>query len=382
MSPRPRVALLTNLIAPYRAPVYRALAEPFELGIYYDRESAHAYRPEWANSPLNLEAAQVKPCAGWSVRRRWAVAGQPGVFEERAFNVTPGFWRALCRFRPAAIITNEMGARTLIALLYGAWRRVPVWVWWGGTRHTERNCPRVKHWVRWVITRWVRHWISYGATSTEYLRDWGVPHDRILQIQNCVEESRYRDPVAPLWVLTPRPVLLHVGRLVGLKGVDRLLTAAAALQREGAEFSLLLVGSGPEQPALERQARDLGLRHVRFESARPPADMPAVYRSADCLVFPTLQDVWGLVINEALWSGLPVISSVYAGCAKELLPAEALFDPLDPAEFKAALRRAISGQIPPPDWGRLKTKDEVATLIVEDLHRVLDRQSTSTQRPT
>jgi glycosyltransferase involved in cell wall biosynthesis len=304
------------------------------------------------------------------------------VYDQQYVHIAPGYFLDLVRSAPEAIITNEMGFRTLLALLYGTLWRKPVWVWWGGTQHTEQKIGRLRRLFRSVIARWAKHWISYGATSTEYLTSLGIPRSRVVQIQNCVDERRFAAPAPAALDLRPRPVLLHVGQFVGRKGISQFLRCAAELQREGLVFSIVLVGSGPNRERVQQLVGELGLSHVNFLPPQPPAAMPGIYRSANCLVFPTLEDVWGLVVNEALWAGLPVIGSVYAGCAKELLPAEALFDPLDPAEFKAALRRAILGQIPPPDLRRLKTKDEVAALIVEDLRRVLNRQSTPTQGPT
>ena len=61
--------------------------------------------------------------------------------------------------------------------------------------------------------------------------------------------------------------------------------------------------------------------------------MPGVYRSGDALILPTLSDVWGVVANEAVLSGIPVLCSKYAGCAKELLTEESVFDPEDAPEF-------------------------------------------------
>jgi glycosyltransferase involved in cell wall biosynthesis len=90
------------------------------------------------------------------------------------------------------------------------------------------------------------------------------------------------------------------------------------------------------------------------------------------LVFPTRDDVWGLVTNEALWSGLPVLVSVYAGCAKELVPPESTFDPLDEADFATKLRLAVAGQLPPPDLKRLQRIGTVSDRLVNELERVLE----------
>jgi glycosyltransferase involved in cell wall biosynthesis len=374
VAPPPRVALLVNFISPYRAPVYRCLADAFTLTVFHGKEMTRALRPEWKYFRAELGPARIKESWGIVFRRRWLHEQTGALYEERPFHMTFGYLWDLIRYRPAAVISNEMGVRTLIALFYSTLWRKPLWVWWGGTRHTEAAVGGFKRIVRRFLAGWVKHWISYGASSTEYLRSIGVAADHILEIQNCVDEDLFRQQVPPSLAISPRPVLLHVGRLVGLKGIDRLLCAAAQLQREGEKFSLALVGSGPETQHLETLAAQLELRHTQFLPPQPPSAMPGVYRSADCLVFPTLQDVWGLVVNEAMWCGLPVVASVHAGCASELLPAEAIFDPDDREAFVAVLRRAIRGQIPAPDLSRLKTKQQVASLIIADIQRVLENR--------
>ena len=95
--------------------------------------------------------------------------------------------------------------------------------------------------------------------------------------------------------------------------------------------------------------------------------MTAVYRSGDVLVFPTLDDVWGLVVNEALWSDLPVLVSVYAGCARELVAPESTFDPMDPADFAMKLTRAVTAQLPRPDRTLLRRHGEVSGIILQEL---------------
>ena len=170
-------------------------------------------------------------------------------------------------------------------------------------------------------------------------------------------------------MIEPRPVVLHVGQFIERKGIGSLLEAAAVLQKQGCEFSLLLVGSGRDKPAIERRAQALGLKNVHFQPAQAPEKMASVYRSADLLVFPTLEDVWGLVANEAVLSGIPVLCSKYAGCAPELFTSENIFSPEDPNEFARKLRDAISGGLSRADPTRLKTTRQIAAEVVQELNR-------------
>jgi len=353
---KPRVALLTNLVSPYRRPVFARMARQLSLTLLHGKMESN--RP-WPEAPLPGACDRV--VAGWTFRWTRRLAGR--VCDRRYLHIEPGYIPELLRARPEAIITIEIGFRTAVALIYGALFRIPVWVWWGGTLHTEQNLSRLRRTIRFLAARCVRHWISYGATSTEYLLSLGVPRRRILQIQNCVDEAMFPGNTRPALDLHPKPVLLHAGRLVAGKGVAGFLETAARLQKQGASFSILLVGGGPDEALLRRRAAQLQLRNLHFVPSQPPEAMASFYRSADVLVFPTLDDVWGLVANEAILSGLPVLCSKYAGCAQELFGEECIFDPADPDAFADALRRAIAGTLPLVPRSRLLTAGQVGDMI-------------------
>ena len=372
-NPKSKLCLMLNMISPARIPLYSALADRFDLLILHG--GAEANRAGWQAAERALPNARVRRVWGWQLPRirRQRGTAPAAVFDRQFTHISPGCLGHLLRFRPDAVIANEMGLRTLIALAYGSLFRKPVWVWWGGTLHTERSAGRIRRALRRLISHRARHWISYGRTSTEYLRSIGVPAQRILEIQNAVDERRFAAPTAPAFLIRPRPVLLHVGQLIARKGIELLLHSAAALQREGLEFSLLIVGGGPSRQSLQRLAVSLGLKNVRFEPSQPPERMPAVYRSADALIFPTLEDVWGLVANEAILSGLPVLCSCYAGCAYELFPPESIVDPADSEEFKAKLRLAVQGHLPPPDPSRLRTTPQLAAALIHAVEASLAR---------
>jgi glycosyltransferase involved in cell wall biosynthesis len=358
-----KACLLVNMISPARLRLYSALADHFDLLVLHG--GAEANRSAWRDAEKALPNARVKRAWGWQVSQNQEDSGS--IIDRRFVHVTPGYIASLLQFHPDVIVTNEMGFRTVIALAYGALFRRPVWVWWGGTPHTERNIGPARKILRRMISRWARHWISYGRSSTDYLVSLGIAKKNILEIQNAVDEDRFAKGTEKEFEVQPKPVLLHVGQLIARKGVALLLQAAASLQCEGSEFSLLLVGSGADERPLKEMTQSLSLRNVHFCPERTPERMPAVYRSADLLVFPTIEDVWGLVVNEAILSGLLVLCSRHAGCAQELLPAENVFDPRNPEEFKEKLRAAIAGRISKPDRSRLRTTPQLAGRLIQAL---------------
>lgn len=362
-----KLALLTNMIAPYRLPLYSVLADQFDVLLLHGGKEAN--RDSWSSLEGALPNARVVRAWGWQIRHAKKINGE--VFDEKFIHVTPGFISHLLRFRPDAIISSEMGFRSMIALVYGTVFRKPVWIWWGGTLHSERNIGPLRKILRKAFTLWTDHWVTYGQTSTEYLLRLGVKRDRILQSQNAIDEERFKATVEPAWAILPRPVVLHVGQFIERKGIGSLLDAAASLQQRGCEFSLLLVGNGRDKQALERRVSALGLKNVHFRPAQIPDRMPSVYRSADVLVFPTLEDVWGLVANEAILSGMPVLCSKYAGCAPELFEPENIFSPEDSNEFSQKLGAAISGRLSKTDHGRLKPTKQLGRELVQELNRFI-----------
>ena len=362
-----KLALLTNMIAPYRLPLYSVLGDHFDLLVLHGGKEAN--RDFWGNAEDILANAKVVRAWGWQIRFKQKLDGK--VFNDRLFHITPGVIWHLLRFRPDAVISTEMGFRSAVALAYGTIFRKPVWIWWAGTRHSERKIDPFRRLIRRIFRLLVDRWITYGQSATEYLRSLGVKGDRILQSQNSVDEKQFSAKAEPAWVIQPRPVVLHVGRLIELKGIRSLLDAAAILQGKGYEFSLLLVGDGREKQTLKRRARALGLNNVHFQPAQPQEKMLSVYRSADLVVFPTLQDVWGVVANEAILAGVPMLCSKYAGCATELFPPENIFSPDDLNDFCQKLGAAICNGLPMPDPGRLKTTNQLGREMVRELNTFL-----------
>jgi glycosyltransferase involved in cell wall biosynthesis len=372
MSAKLRLALVLNVIAPARLALYSGLARHFDLHIIHGAHESN--RSSWKSMEEQVPEAVATTAWGWQFRMARRAEGQ--VIDSQHIHIRPGILRELLQFRPNAVISNEMGFRSVVSLLYGMIFRIPVWIWWGGTLHTERHIGIARKALRFFISRSVSHWISYGASSTEYLISLKVPQSRIVEIQNPVDERQFADaPAAAEFDLQPRPVLLCIGQLIARKGIALFLQAAARLQAEGEVFSILLVGDGPDKVALEQKVTDLGLRHVSFHKSRRPGELPAVYRSADALIFPTLEDVWGLVANEAILSGLPVLCSQYAGCARELFPPQNIFDPEDEDEFVRKLRNAVHGQLAPADPSRLVSN----AANLEKLVRAIQSTLPSTQ---
>jgi glycosyltransferase involved in cell wall biosynthesis len=153
--------------------------------------------------------------------------------------------------------------------------------------------------------------IAVSPTVARRLRAWGVPGSRIELIPNAVDLIQYRfDPsrrVAVrhrLGIPTDRFVVGFVGRLVSGKRTDVVLRAV----RGQPGVTVLVVGEGPQRPALTRLAAVLG---VDATFTGESADVPALMSAMDVVVSPSPEETFGLAVVEALASGLPVL---YTSC--------------------------------------------------------------------
>ncbi len=163
---RPRLALLTNVLSPYRVPVYERIAEVFDLTVVLSGREDN--RPDWDKRGDGTYPFNIVRLKGRQFRYRQSQGGR--FLDTGRVHINPGVVACLAKLRPDAVISVEMGFRSLSALVYGKLRRRPVWIWWGGTLHTESDISRSRKLLRKVFAKVAKRWISYGKTSTEYLQ--------------------------------------------------------------------------------------------------------------------------------------------------------------------------------------------------------------------
>ena len=313
-----RVALLTEIISPYRIPVLNELAADrrIELDVFFfaETESRRRWRVTWEQIRF-----QYRVLPGFLVAHR---------YQHGPIFLNPGILVALWRGKYQTVIFFGYHHPTIwIALLWCRLSGVRALLWSESTLMDSRSTGRVIEWIKRRIVRLCDGFVAAGKAQVDYLKYLGAPADQIWIAPDAVDsdfftnqsqvfKNRRKEIKQALNV--DGPIILYVGRLLDAKGVPDLL---AAFERITAQTgaTLFLVGDGPKLDRYQEICRVRKLTSVRFEGFRPQEELPKYYGIADLLVFPTRSDPWGLVLNEAMCAGLPVVASSAAGATADLV---------------------------------------------------------------
>ncbi|MCW2249607.1 glycosyltransferase involved in cell wall biosynthesis [Azospirillum fermentarium] len=171
-----------------------------------------------------------------------------------------------------------------------------------------------------------------GTRNAAYYRQNGIPDQRMFLVPYAVDNAFFQNRSAAAGRQSPDlrrelgldmnvPVILFVARLLELKRPDTLLAAYARIAggAEAEQPYLVFVGDGPMHESLAAEAARLGLNRVRFAGFEGQLRLPAYYAMADVFVLPSEWEPWGLVVNEAMSCGVPVIVSDRVGCQTDLV---------------------------------------------------------------
>jgi glycosyltransferase involved in cell wall biosynthesis len=199
-----------------------------------------------------------------------------------------------------------------------------------------------------------------GTPQREYLEELGMPRSRIFHGWDVVDNDFYithseharREADALRNRLgLPEKYFLAVNRFIDVKNLRRLVEAYAAYRKAAGAgaWKLVLTGDGPLKPQILEWRRHHGLEDdLLLPGFKQYAELPAYYALAGAFVLASTSETWGLVVNEAMASGLPVLVSRHCGCAKDLV-AEGrngfTFDPLNVEALTRVMQRMAAPEL-------------------------------------
>lgn len=330
-----RVVVFNNILAPYTARLYNALVE----------------------SGMDLK---VVSAAGTEPNRDWR-AGDGNGFEHI---VLPGFRlrlgpqrfayfnrniiSTLNRLKPALLVINGFYPSMLIAVLWAMATRTPLALTIDGWAQTMPNSIYHRIIRPFILAR-CRAVITCGSKGRDYFLSQKVAPERIHIV-----------PLVPAW---DGPAvsgdfdsrewdLLWCGHLNDeVKNAPFLVAMSKALKRTRPNLTVRIVGRGPSEDQTLAGLREAG---IKFEHTRsiPWQEMSPVFEASKLLVFPSLWEAWGLVCNEAMQCGAPVLASPFTGAADDLVRTggTGAVLPLDPEAWAREVERILGNR---EEWQRL-----------------------------
>ena len=301
-----KVLFISNIPSPYRVDFFQQLGKYVELTVIFEAKRADGIRFDWKET-----------CQGFR-----AVFLSDGNIKERSVN-----FKILRYIKKGAydyiFVTNYACWTETAAYLKLVLCKIPFVLETDGgmIRHESRIRYRLKSYLLSKPYAYFspadtadRYFMRYGAKKREIVRY----HFTSLWKKDILKRPvsvREKKMLRKKLCLEQKPVILFIGQLIHRKGVDVLLKALKGITMP---YQCLLVGAGPDAVYLER-LRQMADENVRFASFKTKDELKLYYQCATVFVLPARYDVWGLVVNEALALGLPVITTDGCVAGKELI---------------------------------------------------------------
>jgi glycosyltransferase involved in cell wall biosynthesis len=340
-SSKPRFAVVTNILAPYRIPFFESLASRCSDFVVILLAESHASR-DWATSATGFKTIHL---SGLRLNR-------PGSVDP--VHVNWGAWRALRQFDPDIVLGGGYTPAHFASLAFCLTYR-KLYVPWGELVLTHET---QSHWL-WRAARRImigrsRAFVASSTATRRAYEFYGASPESILVslmpvgtrvVAERAAKSRLSGATDAIRARHSAPIFLTASRLVDEKGLPQLLRAFAAVQSELPAATLLIAGDGPQRKEYEQTVRDLALANVEFLGQQSARSLAAYYSAADAFVFPTLHDTFGAVIPEAMAAGTIVVSSIHAAAAQDFIEhgeSGFLADPYNTTQFASRMMTATN----------------------------------------
>jgi len=214
----------------------------------------------------------------------------------------------------AILLSQLVGTRTLMR---------------GDTRvHHGKERSKVRTTIKRCVFKMVSGFVAIGTANAKYYQSLGVQRKHIFFAPFSVDNQAFqigeerpeaRRQIRSQFGIPPEAtVVLFASKLTARKRAIDLVDAMKSVAATDDKVMLLIVGTGPDEGLVRIAANALGKR-VCFVGFRNQSEMPAFFAAADMFVLPSEAEPWGLVVNEAMAAGLPVIVSDDVGAAEDLV---------------------------------------------------------------
>ena len=291
---------VTNIPVPYRDPIWRRIASKIDFEVIFMSKSEFSYSydpPIGLNySFLDLKLVYM-PTISTPLYFGWRKLYGNQIWKRANFVYIDG-WES-----PAYTINAWLWKRKKMKVIFG----------YRSTSATHRFNGRLARFLKGKILNIADSIITVGNSSTEAVLAAGVNRSKIFQIFNPIDVSFFHSySIANRVESSSGHRFLFVGQLIERKNVNSLIHAFSKIARDG--DTLTIAGDGILKNQILELIRELKLNEsVILVGQRSQDELAKIYANSDTLVMPSIEEVWGLVANEALASGLHAVVSEKSG---------------------------------------------------------------------
>ena len=292
-----RVLYLTNIPSPYRVEFFNELTKYMDVTVAFELRNAKNRDEAWQSGEnYKFKSVFMKPLI-----TRTESAYCPEVF------------KLLKEFKNDVIVVGGYATPTgMAAILYLKAKKIPFYLNCDGGFIGDDSLFKKK--VKTFFIGSATYYLSTGVGADKYLMHYGAKKERIyhysfssLREEDIEEAVKQRDEKVSLRNkigLAEKNMIVFVGSFIHRKGIDILLKACTNME----DTAVVLIG-GSDISAYKDMVSEKLKEHIYPVGFKNKEEMKKYYQAADLMVLPTREDIWGLVINEAMAQGLPVVTT-------------------------------------------------------------------------
>ena len=261
--------------------------------------------------------------------------------------VSPSIIGHLLKFRPQIVFPQAFSLWTVLVVLLKplcGWKIAIIYD--GSSPNTDFRDSSFRTFVRRILAKFADAFVSNSQAGKRYLVEaLNVPEAEVFTRTYLVPDaetllkplSEHKQSLG-----LKQPIFLYVGRITARKGIKTLLQACAILKKQGySDYTLLIVGKGDQQDELEAFIKEQDFpEQVNWVGWVDYGSLGAYFQQSDIFVFPTFEDVWGMVVPEAMVFGKPILCSNGAASCELVVEGENgyIFDPTNAQELSEKMR--------------------------------------------
>lgn len=332
-----KVLFITNIPSPYRVHFFNELGKLCDLTVVFERAASAERDDSWKIFSSDYFKAVVLK----------------GINSDTDKAFCPDVVRFIKKgLFDRVIVTNFSTPTGLLAISWLRLKKIPYFLESDGG--FPKNGKGIKERVKRFFIKGAAGYFSTADMHDQYYLQYGAKPDRlhryaftslyradILERPVSKEERRtLREKLG----MTEERIVLSVGQFIRRKGFDVLLDALAKMPKD---IGCYIVGGQPTQAYID-QVQKLGLENIHFVGFKSKEELAEYFMAADLFSLPTREDIWGLVVNEAMAKGLPVVTTDRCVAGLELIKDPAV-GRLVPVEDAAGLAEAMEAYLPERD---------------------------------